>query len=125
MADTRILILFKKQLVSFCEELISQFPDEGDFVVMKLFVENQIPIKQIMDGFINQINKNDAKVRGMIVGRNDDFFINENPFKFMSAERTGKMSKLWRESMTQEDKDVIWNWVDVFVTITNKYISVT
>lgn len=127
MSDpTTILIHFRNQLVSFCDELIRQFPQEGDFVVFKLFITSQVPIKTIMEGFNKYINKNDQKIRLMIKARNDDFFIRENLFKFLSAERKNRLSTLWTSGqMDAEDKKVIWKWVDSFVMLGDRYAKIT
>ena len=123
MSDpTAILIHFRNQLVSLCDELIRQFPEEGDFVVFKVFVANQIPIKTIMDGFNMYLDKNEQKIRLMIKSRNDDFFIRENLFKFLSVERKNRLSTLWTNGqMDLEDKKVIWKWIDSFVMIGDRY----
>jgi len=127
MSDpTTILIRFRNQLVSFCDELIRQFPEEGDFVVFKLFITSQVPIKTIMEGFNRYINKNEQKIRLMIKARNDDFFIRENLFKFLSAERKNRLSTLWTDGrMDVEDKKVIWKWVDSFVMLGDRYAKIT
>jgi len=127
MSDpTTILIHFRNQLVSFCDELIRQFPEEGDFVVFKLFITSQVPIKTIMEGFNRYINKNEQKIRLMIKARNDDFFIRENLFKFLSAERKNRLSTLWTDGrMDVEDKKVIWKWVDSFVMLGDRYAKIT
>lgn len=127
MSDpTTILIHFRNQLVSFCDELIRQFPDEGDFVVFKLFITSQVPIKTIMESFNRYVNKNEQKIRVMIKARNDDFFIRENLFKFLSAERKNRLSALWTDGrMDAEDKKVIWKWVDSFVMLGDRYAKLT
>ena len=126
MSDpTTILIHFRNQLVSFCDELIRQFPEEGDFVVFKLFITSQVPIKTIMESFNRYVNKNEQKIRLMIKARNDDFFIRENLFKFLSAERKNRLSALWTDGrMDGEDKKVIWKWVDSFVMLGDRYAKV-
>ena len=123
---TTVLIHFRNQLVSFCDELIRQFPDEGDFVVFKLFINSQVPIKTVMEGFNRYINKNEQKIRLMIKARNDDFFIRENLFKFLSTERKNRLSTLWTDGrMDVEDKKVIWKWVDSFVMFGDRYANIT
>ena len=125
MSDTQLLITFKKLLMSFCDELIIQFPNETDFAMLKLFLNSQIPIKAAMELFVKHINKDDGKLRKMISSRNEDFFINENPFGFLGTGRIDKLSSLWQhESVDGDDKDVIWQWVDSFVKIGDKYSEV-
>jgi hypothetical protein len=122
MSSIKLLTMFKTQILSFCDELIEQFPEEADFVVFKLFVDGRIPIKNAIDGFINSINRDDKKLRLMIKARNDKFFIDENPFSFISCDKISRFSKIWSSSnMDDEDRDVIWRWIDTFVTIADKY----
>ena len=111
--------------MSFCDELIIQFPNETDFAMLKIFLSSQIPIKAAMELFVKHINKDDGKLRKMISSRNEDFFINENPFGFLGTGRIDKLSSLWQhESVDCEDKDVIWQCVDSFVKIGDKYSEV-
>ena len=56
---TQILFEFKKQLTIFFDELIAQFPKEGDLIVIRLFLTNQIAIEDVMNIFNNTLNKND------------------------------------------------------------------
>lgn len=117
---TKILILFKTQINSFIEELIQQFPQEGDFVVLKLFVNTQVEIEKVLIGWVKQMNKNDKKIRKMIESKNDDFFIKENPFKFINEQRLSKFSLLWND-LNDDGKQTIWNWMDLFIKISDKY----
>jgi hypothetical protein len=91
-----------------------------------LFITSQVPIKTIMEGFNRYVNKNEQKIRLMIKARNDDFFIRENLFKFLSAERKNRLSTLWTSGqMDAEDKKVIWKWVDSFVMLGDRYDKIT
>ena len=56
MSEIEILSELKTQLISFFDELIGQFPQEGDLVVVRLFLANQIPIQSIMDVINHKIN---------------------------------------------------------------------
>lgn len=126
MNKTGILNIFKTQLVKFCDELIQQFPNESEFVIMKVFLKDTIPIEKSMTLFINAINKDQNNIKIMIKERNEDFFINHNPFNFLSncKDSISKLTKLWEgETLSNEDKDIIWNWIDVFVKISDKYLD--
>ncbi len=62
------------------------------------------------------------KLRGIITNRNDSFFINEKPFSFMSDERNNKLGTLWLSGvLDDEDKGVLWSWVDSFVKLSDRY----
>lgn len=121
--ETKILTLFKNQLVKFVEDLCTQFPYEGDFIALKFFIEQQIPIKDLMYGWVKQVNKKNKTVKIMIKERNDIFFIENNPFKFMTEKRLEKFSGLWM-SQSDESKKIIWDWMDLFIKISDKFESI-
>jgi hypothetical protein len=126
MTEVQILTKFKNQLLLFCNELIEQFPLESDFTVLRLFIENQIPIQKIIVGFHKQMNENDNKIRTMIAQRNENFFINEKPFSFISDEKKNKLGVMWTSGlMSDEDKEVMWQWVDLFIVLSDKYHEIT
>lgn len=122
MSENEVLIEFKTQLVSFLDELITQFPQEGDLVVLRLFVTNQMPIKYIMNTFIQKLNTNDQEFRKMAKERNECFFLENNIFEnFCSKEKIVRFKKLWVSGFDTEDKKVIWNWIDAFIYLGDKY----
>ena len=125
MSELETLAEFKKQLIFFFDELIAQFPTEGDLVVMRLFITNQMCIISTINTLIYELDKDDGKQRTIIQNRNDDFFLNcdlapETQEKFKLAH----FRKLWRSGfLDTEDKRVIWQWVDTFVFLADKYIK--
>ena len=70
MSEIEILTEYKKQLIAFLDELISQFSQEGDLIILRLFISNQIPIKDAMDKFIHKINTNGGELRKYVKERN-------------------------------------------------------
>jgi hypothetical protein len=125
MSTIKILTSFKTHLLAFCDELIEQFPEEGDFVVLKIFIDGRVPIKTAIEVFNSNINNDNKKLRGMITSRNDNFFMNENPFTFMSSDKISRLSKIWMaDNMDDDDREVIWKWIDAFVKIGDKYAEI-
>ena len=78
MSDVKILSLFEKTLVEFFDELVEQFPHEGDLVMIRIFLQTQIPIVKVMNVFNTQLNTNDCELKKMIVDRNEKFFLENN-----------------------------------------------
>lgn len=124
MPTTEILGEFKKNLIIFFDELIDQFPNEGDLVLLRLFLSTQIPIEEVMKTFTYSINKNEQELRKMVKERNDTFFLEHNVFENVNKNKVSRFKKLWvSESLDVDDKNVIWNWVDVFIYLSDKYMS--
>jgi hypothetical protein len=119
----QLLSTFKTQLISFCEELCELLPDDNEeFILLKIFIDSQIPIELAMQNFIRKINKNEGEVKNMIKERNDQFFLTKNVFKFVSKEKINKLSSVWNSNkLDAEDKDAIWRWMELFVNISVKY----
>jgi len=116
-----VLKEFKSQLIIFFDELIESFPMEGDLVVARLFIANQVPIVDLMNDFNHHINKNEGRLRKMIKERREDFFLKETLFT-RHKENLDHFKKLWRSTtMDNEDKDIIWKWVDTFIFLGDKY----
>ena len=122
MSEIEVLTEFKRQLISFFDELIGQFPLEGDLVVVRLFFANQIPIQDVMNNFNHKINTNDQELRKMIKNRNEAFFLENNIFDNVGKNKINHIKKIWRSDLLdKEDKEVIWNWVDAFMYLGDKY----
>lgn len=116
-----VLREFKKQMILFFDELIDQFPEEGDLVVARLFISNQIPIVDIMNDFNLRINTDNQRLRKMIAERRDDFFL-ENTLFQSHASNLNHFKKIWRsDRLDTDDKIIIWQWVDTFIFLGDKY----
>ena len=125
MSETEVLTEFKNQVLTFLDELIGQFPSEGDLVIARLFIATQIPIKEVMENFIHKISTNDQELKKMIKVRNEAFFLQYSLFEDPTRkEKLNHFKKIWRsEQLDNEDKDVIWNWIDAFVYLSEKYMK--
>ena len=116
-----VLREFQKQLILFFDELIDQFPEEGDLVIARLFISNQVPIVDLMNDFNHHINKNDQQLRKMIAIRNEGFFLDHTLFASHKS-TLSHFKKLWRSgSLDSADKSTIWQWVDTFIYLGDKY----
>ena len=102
---------FKASLVNFFDELIEQFPEEGDLVVIRIFLNDQIPIADVMSTFISKI----VPLSDMVKKRDDNFFIQNNVlFEKLDKSKVNHFKKLWRsDRLDLEDRQVIWKWYDL------------
>ena len=124
MSEVLILQEFKNNLITFFDELIDLFPSEPDLVIVRIFLKDQIPIDEVINVFNNTINKDNQKFRKMIKDRNETFFLESNIFDSISKTKVVHFKKLWRsEQLDEDNKQIIWKWVDSFVYLADKFIK--
>lgn len=118
---------FRNHLVQFLDELIGQFPDEPNFVIMRIFIKDQVPVETVLGRFIRDV----LPYRKQAQERDSKFFI-DHPFLFLSDEDMNNMgseninyfTKLWESDVLDKtDRDVIWSWLDIFMEFGNKYFT--
>ena len=119
MSEIQVLKQFKQQLISFFDELISQFREEPDLYIIRIFLDNQIPIKDVMEIFIHRT----LHARDMIRDRNEEFILKDGSFfADLSKDKVNHFKKLWRSGqLYKEDKIVVWKWIDSFMYLADKY----
>ena len=121
---TEILILkdFKKNLTSFIDGLIDQFPTDEDLIVLRIYFNDQVDIKKVMETFTHQLNKDDQKLKEDIKNHNDSFLVESLTIDYFGNTKTIQFKKIWRSPrLDQEDKKIIWKWIDGFVYLSDKY----
>lgn len=119
----QILIDFKTSLVNFFDELIEQFPEEGDLVVIRIFLNDQVPIADVMNTVIAKL----LPLKELVKKRDESFFINNNVlFDKLDKNKVNHFKKLWRsDKLDAEDRKVIWQWYDLFISLTEKFQKAT
>ncbi len=115
----KILGDFKNNIISFLDELIEQFPKEGDLVILRIFLADQIPIVDVMGTFM----KRALPIKEMVKTRDEKFFIeNDVLFDNVSTSKVSYFKELWVSSkLDAEDRDAIWRWFDLFITFAERY----
>ena len=121
MANTAMKILteFRSNLVSLLDELIEQFPQEGDLVVLRIFICDQVPIVDIMGMFSKRV----LPLKDMVKQRNASFFLeNDVLFDQVNISKVSYFKELWAsDKLDAEDRDTIWRWFDLFVSLAERY----
>ena len=121
MSSNSVLILneFKKGLISFFDELIEQFPEHGDLVVIRILLKDQLPVTQIMNHFIQNV----LPEKPLVKERNQKFFTESNAlFGLLGADRANNLKKIWKSpKLDKDDRDVMWKWIDTFIMMVEKY----
>lgn len=129
-AEIELLSIFKKELVNFLDELSSSYPEETDFLVFRIFINDQIPITLVMDYFVKHL----LPLKKMVDEKDEKFFLEENVLFGINAQEETKnvrkvdkvnhFKKLWKSGkITENDKDVIWKWFAIFLVLANKYVK--
>jgi len=114
---------FRDQLVIFLDELIEQFPMEGDFVIIRIFIKDQLPIYDVIGRFIRDL----LPLKDQVSKRNADFFIKNTVLYTggsLSEEKVNYMKNLWlSDKLDDNDRTIIWKWMDLFISIAEKYFK--
>ena len=111
--------IYKKKLIEFLDALIERFNTEGDLVVLKIFLEEQIPIDDVVQILSSRL----IPAKDMILSRDEKFFIEGTDiFSGVSNSTVSYCKDIWLSpGMTKDDKDMIWNWFKLLVILSEKY----
>jgi hypothetical protein len=117
--ERKLLERFQKNIVRFFDELIEMFPNEKDFILIRILVKDQIPSTQIMSYF-EMVMKN-KEIISSIEHRDDTFILSNVLFSKISNSTVFK--NLWEKHLDNDDKEMIWSWVDCFKLMTTEYMK--
>ena len=69
----KLLVQFRNQMIKFLDELIEQFPSESQFIIIRIFFKDKIPVQDIMGNFIVNVLPHKEYIKT----RNENFFYKE------------------------------------------------
>jgi hypothetical protein len=118
---TMLLHVLKTQLLLFFDELIVLMPKEQDFLVMRFFIKDQIPITDVMEYIIQKL----IPLEDAIVNKDERFFLDHQVLFEDLRDHDSKVNyfkDLYLQSDT-ENKEVFWNWFNYFLNIGKKYVA--
>lgn len=117
--EIEILNLLKKNMIEFLDELIDQFEEEGDLIVMRFFMADQISIESIMNQFITYVYPLKDKIRN----KDESFFLeNDNIFGSSPKDKVIHFKKLYLQ-MQEDDRQTLWAWFSCFISICDRYLK--
>jgi len=120
--QNQILSEFKKTVVQFFDELIAQFPSASDLVVCRILMNDQVPVRLVMDAFCDKLDVNEGEMRAMIREKNESFFIERDIFEVVSGDVGTRLKKLWvSPQLRDDDRNIIWDWFNSFVFLADKF----
>tara|TARA_B000000557_G_C20591082_1_gene365603 strand:+ start:28 stop:435 length:408 start_codon:yes stop_codon:yes gene_type:complete len=123
MESEKLIIMqeFRNQLVIFLDEIIDLFPLEGDFVLIRMFIKDQVPIYDVLGRFIRDI----LPLKEFVDNRDESFFLNNTILYTggnLNDDKIDHFKKIWSSNMLdEENKEIIWQWMNCLFTIAEKY----
>jgi hypothetical protein len=126
MSSDSILLQFHNSIVTFLDELIKLFPEEEDFIRLRIYLKDQVSIQTVMDMFIYSLNRDNMSLKILIKERKiseimDHYVVTEN----LNRDRIIYFKKLWYSPrFYNEDRKMIWKWLDSFIGISDKFSKI-
>ena len=101
------LISFRDHMVSFLDELIDQFPLEAAFILIRIFVKDQIPLADVLGRFIKECLPHHEEIKN----KNEAFFLESDIIvnalggSKIGIEVMDKLKSLWRSERLDNDEN--------------------
>jgi hypothetical protein len=120
-STTTVLQVLRTQLLLFFDELIALLPKEQDFLVMRFFIKDQVPIADVMEYIVHKL----IPLQSFITAKDERFFL-EHQVLFEDLREHGSrvnyFKDLWKQ-LDAENKEVFWNWFQYFLNLGKRYES--
>lgn len=124
MSELQLLQTFKKQIIQFLDELIQQFPQESEFLIIRIFVKDQIPLGDVLGRFIKEC----LSFHQSVLDKDEKFFLESDLIvnalggNEMGYEVMNRIKQLWKsDRLDKDDREMIWAWLALFFKIARKY----
>lgn len=104
---------FLSNFTTFIDELIDQFPAQSALILFRLSIGNDISGDDIMTHVIQHFLPHKQKIKD----RDLDFFLKNHKYE---KQHIDTFLNIWK-SIDEENKQIIWKWVDKFIRLTEKY----
>lgn len=114
---------FRTQLLNFLDELINQFPEESDFIIIRIFMKDQVPVYDVLGRFIRDL----LPLKKQVDDRNERYFL-ENTILYVqngiAENKVNHFQELWKsDKLDDDDREMIWQWMDLLNNIGTQYFS--
>tara|TARA_B100000900_G_scaffold403249_1_gene410107 strand:+ start:606 stop:1115 length:510 start_codon:yes stop_codon:yes gene_type:complete len=127
----KLLVYFRTQLIKFLDELIGQFPKRGEFIFLRIFINDQIPVEIVVGRFIVEV----LPYKYLVKNKDANILLNSDIItdalignsatdsdRKENLQMADSFKKLWLDdSLTDDDRETIWKWFNLFVQIAEKY----
>jgi len=115
---SKISCVFKTRMVSFLDELILQFPSHSMFLFAKTILQ-QKDADFLIESFYEQV----FPLKDLIDTRDEESLFQRGEVMAEAAfgEIIRQLGLIWR-NMKSEDKEVIWDWLDSFIRMSEQFV---
>jgi hypothetical protein len=122
----KVMDNFHKSLVGFLDALSEMFPKEPHFIIARIAVKDRINVCDILEYFNKYVipHKNLIKSRNKEIIVDKIFTIGQSEGVSIEKESVSSHIKLY-DSMSEDDKNILWSWVELFVKLVDKYNEIT
>lgn len=112
-----LLKQFQAQLIHFVDELMEHFPDRLEFILVRVYLKDQLTREEIMDLFIANLLPLHEKVK-----QRDAEEIMVSLFSLGNKNKTKAFYELWQsDRLSEQDRIMIWKWIDLFFQMAATY----
>jgi hypothetical protein len=121
--DEQLETILKQSLIAFCDDLISALPDETDFIYIRFFF-SIVPMRDV----IRHIQQHIVPTEPYVLAKDDSYFLG-HPVLFeelnkQHSNRVNYFKELWKTMHTDENKQVIWDWLTHFIALGKRHTLV-
>lgn len=112
----------KKQVVNLLDDFLQIIPEDTDLLMIRIFFETSVNPNTIMEGFIQWV----YPWKQQIKDRDEKYFQdNDNMFGPLPLDKVKKIRTMYNDgTFDEEDKEVIWNYFNVFIGLIEKFKKV-
>jgi len=121
MVNRTYLELLRKELVLFFDELMLLLPNESELVVIKLLIQQVVPMEEVM----KYIHEHLVPLEQHVKRRDETFFLDRCVlFDTLSDHnKVDYFKQIWKHEKDEDNKEMIWNWFEHFICLSRKYYS--
>lgn len=122
-AKLKLMYEFRNQLILFLDELIEQFPDESDLIIIRIFMKDQIPVYDVIGRYIRDL----LPLKEQIIKKDARFFL-DNKLLYInnniSDDKINHFKELWCSNrLDDNDRNMIWEWMNLLNKIADQYFK--
>ena len=116
---TNLCLELKDQLIRLLDDLIEICPNEPDILKIRFFFEHFTDSEKVMGEFVTWV----LPWKTQIKNQDESYFDkNDHIFGPLPADKVQYFKKLYRSGiLDNEDKKVIWDYLNVFIELSEKY----